>query len=170
MAHFRLPRLVGLLLSLLFSGSIALAQTPSPAPPSQEKARLIREMLDVVGTRQLAAQMLDQMFESMKTAFPKVDPALWVRLRDRMLSRSLDELYIPIYDRHYSEADLRDILAFYRSPVGQRMLKGLPALLDESMKAGREWGRAIGQELQQEIYEEDQKNKKALEETKPGNA
>jgi hypothetical protein len=45
---------------------------------------------------------------------------------------------IPIYQRHITKSDLDAIVAFYSSPVGQRLLKEQPAIVAESMQAGQE--------------------------------
>jgi hypothetical protein len=41
----------------------------------------------------------------------------------------------PIYARHFTEQELRDILAFYRTPTGVKALQRLPQVLAESMAA-----------------------------------
>jgi hypothetical protein len=41
---------------------------------------------------------------------------------------------IPIYQSHFSESDLNQIVAFYSSPVGQKVLKEMPAMSAELMR------------------------------------
>ena len=38
---------------------------------------------------------------------------------------------IPIYQSHFTESDLQQIIAFYSSPVGQKVLKEMPAMMNE---------------------------------------
>jgi len=51
-----------------------------------------------------------------------------------MIDEMIDAL-VPIYQRHFSKADLDAILAFYTSPVGQKMQNENPAIAQESMQA-----------------------------------
>ena len=41
---------------------------------------------------------------------------------------------IPIYQSHFSELDLNEIVAFYSSPVGQKVLREMPAISAEAMR------------------------------------
>jgi hypothetical protein len=65
----------------------------------------------------------------------------------------LIDLIVPIYDRHFSEADIDGMLAFYRSPLGQRVTQALPEITTESQEAGREWGQALGMKVGRTVGE-----------------
>jgi hypothetical protein len=39
---------------------------------------------------------------------------------------------VPIYQSHFSESDLDQILAFYTSPIGQKVLKAMPSITAEA--------------------------------------
>jgi hypothetical protein len=41
---------------------------------------------------------------------------------------------VPIYQSHFSESDLDQIVGFYSSPIGQKVLREMPALLAESSR------------------------------------
>jgi hypothetical protein len=44
------------------------------------------------------------------------------------------------YASHFTEPELKQILVFYQSPVGQKMLVEEPKALDESMAYAGSWG------------------------------
>ncbi len=46
----------------------------------------------------------------------------------------VEQVYYPMYDRHFSEVELKDILAFYESATGKRTIQVMPQLLQESMQ------------------------------------
>ena len=48
---------------------------------------------------------------------------------------------VPIYQHNFTEQDVRGLLAFYRTPLGQKLLKVQPVIMHESMLAGEQWGR-----------------------------
>ena len=57
---------------------------------------------------------------------------------------------IPIYQKHLTKEDIDGILAFYASPVGQKLQREQPAMTQESMQVGGEIGRRrIGTMMQQ---------------------
>lgn len=41
-----------------------------------------------------------------------------------------------IYRKHFSSGDVQALIGFYRSPTGQKFLKEMPTLMQESMRAG----------------------------------
>jgi hypothetical protein len=51
---------------------------------------------------------------------------------------SVDELLdviVPVYQQHFTHADLVTIIEFYKSPTGQKFINESPAVLSESMQA-----------------------------------
>lgn len=65
----------------------------------------------------------------------------------------LNELFVQIYHRHIGAEDIRQMLAFYRSDAGQRLLQALPALTRESIEAGMQFGRLLGPKIEQRVQE-----------------
>lgn len=49
------------------------------------------------------------------------------------LGKAMDEIAVPLYDRNFTEAELRDLIAFYRSSTGQKTISVMPKLMMESM-------------------------------------
>jgi len=57
---------------------------------------------------------------------------------------------VPIYQKHLTKSDLDAILAFYSSPIGQKLQREQPAMMQEGMQAGGEIGRRrLGAMMQQ---------------------
>ena len=94
-----------------------------------------------------------------RAANPGIPAEFWDRFLAAVQERKgeLEALFIPIYDRHFSADELRQLLAFFRSPIGQKMLTEQPAIAREAMDAGREWGQHLGLEIGQKMAAEAQK-------------
>jgi len=58
---------------------------------------------------------------------------------------------VPIYQKHLTKTDLAAITAFYESPVGQKILKEMPAIMSEAMQAGGEIGRKAFADKSQQV-------------------
>ncbi len=39
------------------------------------------------------------------------------------------------YDKHYSVSEIKELIVFYKSPIGQKVLKAMPLILSDSKKA-----------------------------------
>jgi hypothetical protein len=60
--------------------------------------------------------------------------------RDMPVDEMIDAM-VPIYQKHLTKEDLEGILAFYSSPLGQKLQREQPAMMQEGMQAGGEIGR-----------------------------
>ena len=61
-------------------------------------------------------------------------------MQESFKALSVDELIdaiVPIYQQHFTHADLVTVIEFYSSPTGQKFVKELPAMMAESMQAMR---------------------------------
>ena len=62
----------------------------------------------------------------------------------------LQEVYgkvVEIYAAHFTEQELKDILAFYSSPAGKKLLAEQPKVVDESLKFAQEWAATLSDEV-----------------------
>jgi hypothetical protein len=59
-------------------------------------------------------------------------------LKREMSWEKMKEKYIDIYASVFTEGEMRELSAFYRSPIGQKFVEKTPALLEKSMAVGRE--------------------------------
>lgn len=156
--------LSGALFLFVHSPSIQVnAQDAAPAAKRsidpQKEAR-IRELMDLTGAKDLGQQLIDAGMEQFRSSVMDSQPdnprakqfveAFAARFQKHFDSQSLNETVIPIYDKYLSTEDLKGLLDYYRSPLGQRMLKALPDVARESQAAGY----AVGQKAAQDTMEE----------------
>ena len=64
------------------------------------------------------------------------------------------DLHVKIYDRHLTHSEVRELIQFYQSPTGQRLVFLLPTFIEEGHQAGTELGRKIGEEASEEAVRE----------------
>jgi uncharacterized protein len=86
--------------------------------------------------------MRDAAEKSLRERVPNPSPKQLEAFRgiyDDITDMPLDEMIdamIPIYQRHLTKADVDEMIRFYSSPVGQKLLREQPQILQESMQAG----------------------------------
>ena len=113
----------------------------------------IMKLVDLLQLRRNMSLMMDGMKQAMKQgaeqAFrervpnptPKQLEALNGMVEDMMADMPLDEMVeamVPIYRRHLSRTDVDEIIRFYSSAVGQKLLREQPQMIQEGMQAGME--------------------------------
>jgi uncharacterized protein len=124
----------------------ASAQAPTSASRSTKEVA-IRHLLQVTGGGRLAVQAIDTMMSTFKQAFPRVPEEFWTEFRSEVREDDIIDWSVPIYDKYFSEEEVLGLVAFYATPLGKRLLEAQPLVLQESMQAGKEWGRALGQKV-----------------------
>lgn len=128
----------GLLLSVLLS---FLVSAPSSAQPPGEKTAVIREIIRVTGSEQLGSQMAAAMMGQLKQAYPQVPEEVWKEFTAALDPAEATALMIPVYSKHFTIGELRELLAFYSTPLGQKLIREMPAVMQESSEIGGAWGQ-----------------------------
>ena len=59
-----------------------------------------------------------------------------------------------IYASHFTEAELKQILAFYQSPLGQKLLTEEPKTADESISMAGNWADKLSEEVMSKMRAE----------------
>lgn len=58
---------------------------------------------------------------------------------------------VELYMQEFTEAELRDMINFYRTPTGKKTLEKLPGILQRSMQIGQEHFQSKGEQLNARI-------------------
>lgn len=114
---------------------------------AQAKDDSIRALIALTGSDTLAVQMMDLMIPQLQELIPEVPDDLWQQFRTQVRTDTFIELIIPIYRNHYAESEIQELIAFYKTPLGQKLIKESPAVMQESYDAGQQWGEDIVNEL-----------------------
>ncbi len=142
--------LLALTMGALFAAA-AFAADPG-AKPESAKVKNIRKLLELTKTRELQVQILKQLVGEMKKAVPDAPPTFWDDfVKEASKSDSLIEIMVPIYDKHLDDQDILDMIAFYQSRAGKKLIDVMPQITAESTAAGANWGQKIGEEIVQRL-------------------
>lgn len=73
-------------------------------------------------------------------------------------SQFIKDTMYPLYDKFYTEKDLIDLVNFYKTPIGQKMVNSTPQLVKESLELTEKLLLPKVEKLAEEILEEEFKN------------
>jgi hypothetical protein len=114
----------------------------------------MRYYFEVSGTRKNIETMQNQILNNLKIEMHEDSPEdaketkAVIKLQKELLKELLDKtirVMIPIYEKHFTIAEIQNLNKFYSTKTMQTMLKKMPLLIQEST--------IISQELQFEYYE-----------------
>lgn len=154
------------------------------APQSEASAQIdpakradIQRLLDLVGTKTLMTASMDSMA---KTIRPLVTNSLPPgEYREKLVdlffvkfqsladpTQFLQTSAVPIYDKHFSDEEIRGLIKFYETPLGQKAVSALPQISNELRDAGRSWGEQVGHQAMQQVLAEHPELLEALQAAK----
>ena len=140
---------------LFLSGLLMLmqVQTSRAEGISKEFRSDIMKLLKMTGAEaiglQMSAAVSNQMIDSLLKEDPEIPPKAVAAIKEEINQTYADEMpkliaeIVPIYARHYTHEEIKGLIAFYSTPLGEKSIKEMPALLNECMQAGREWGQQL---------------------------
>jgi len=121
------------------------------------------ELMELTGAGALSDQMgaaVTTQFDAvLRHGYPDMSPrgyqiveeTVQDLLRQGMAAELSDEA-VQVYARYFTEQDLRKLLAFYKTPVGRKVIKNMPAVMTESMQVGQRWAERMSPKLQKELH------------------
>jgi hypothetical protein len=155
-----LGRVIGLFVLLVFllPVSAAMAQAPSP-----EALSAANELLETMHYKEQVSAILPGVMKALKPSIvqgrAEVDREYDVLLPVMLdgFKTRLSELSAAaaiVYSRNFSSEDLRALIAFYKTPTGQRLLQKLPAVTQDLMTAGGKFGQSVAEDMRKKMIEE----------------
>lgn len=112
---------------------------------SQPKQELIKELFNVMKQDSMIertfSSIIPSMFNQMQgqakdsTGRARSQEAMKATLpvMKDIIKRMMDEDMVAIYDRNFSEKEIKDFITFYKSPSGQKFVKTQPKIQKELM-------------------------------------
>jgi hypothetical protein len=87
------------------------------------------------------------------------------RMQEKMatslnLAEYMEKVSLELYDKYFSESELKDMLAFYKTPTGKKTIEVMPKLMADSMQKSTEQFMPKMMSIINEIIAEELKIKK----------
>jgi uncharacterized protein len=137
----------------LFALSTRAEDAPASAENPEAKRADVRKLLEISGTGAMGKQAAEQMITQFRTSMPNVQAEFWDEFQKEIDPNKLTEMCIPPYEKHLSHAEVKELIKFYESPIGQKLVKVQPQIMQECMVIGQQWGQEIGQKVVAKLQE-----------------
>ncbi|HEV2112656.1 MAG TPA: DUF2059 domain-containing protein [Terriglobales bacterium] len=140
----------------------ATANAATAAAPADPMRADVKKLLAVSGAEAQMRAVVGQLFASqiagMRRLRPDIPGQFWdefqMSFNQQFNPDELIDLIIPIYEKHFTGDEIKQLTAFYDSPIGRKYVTESAAMQAESMAAGREWGRNLGEKIAVKVAEE----------------
>jgi len=133
-----------------------LAKPVTAANPSPASILLAKQILQLKDVQAMFDPLVRGVIEKVKNQFMQTN-FMWGKDLNEVAA-NLHKEYDPrsaelvdatarIYAQHFTEAELKDMLTFYQSPIGRKMVIEEPKVIDESMANAGDWGDHLSEEI-----------------------
>jgi len=148
-----LVRMLPLACALAWSCAVVPAHAQQPSPSALATAK---ELLKVKGADSTWLPLVRGVIERAKVVFLQSNPMLGKDLNE--VAAKLNADYAPrsaelmndvakAYTMHFTEQELKDALAFYKSPLGRKLLTEEPKVLEQTMQDAQTWANKLSEEV-----------------------
>ena len=153
-------------LTLVAFSPLANAQQPTPAALASAK-----ELITITGATALFSPLIAGVVEQAKLLYLQQNPALAkdlneisTRMRNDLQPRfaELTDEVARLYAANFTEQELKDVLAFYKTTAGKKLLTEQPKIVDSSMKFAQDWANTLSDQVVGKMRDELKKRGHAL--------
>jgi hypothetical protein len=139
---------------------VSVASASGAAP--EVDAKLRAEIIELIGitnmigvVEQARAPFVAAMRQSNKNLKPRALEVMEEVVNDELEAkeRQIYDAFVPIYAAHFSPEEIRGLLAFYRSPLGQKSLRETPKLAREAIQASAALLKEMQPQLERKMQE-----------------
>ena len=173
---FRILPAASLALGLAFAGQSALAQQPQAAAPALKQGTptcmaAAREILAMKNAAAMYANAVPNIVQQTKDQLMttnlnyqkdlnEVAPIIAQKLAGK--EKEIGEGMAQIYCNEFTEKELVDLVAFYKSPLGQKLLTAEPRAIQFSMSYMNGWAQNFAEIVNGEFRAEMRKRGKQI--------
>jgi uncharacterized protein len=146
---------------LAFAAVLAAAIGAGSAParaqePSAGAVAMAREIIVLKGGNVLFERIVPGVIENAKNTFVPTNPQLAKPLNE--VAELLHKEFEPkraeivteaarVFAQRFTEQELKDIVAFYRSPAGKKLAVEEPVTIDQSMRRAQTWADDLSEKV-----------------------
>jgi hypothetical protein len=118
------------------------------------KEQNIRKLLAMTDAKGIFMRSIESQVAMMKKTGSQVPAKFWDEMLKEIDAGKFIEYLIPIYDKHFSDEELKSIIAFYETPAGRKLISTLPEVMAESAVAGEKYGRIVATKVVEKMKAE----------------
>ncbi|MFN6464830.1 MAG: DUF2059 domain-containing protein [Nostoc sp. DedVER02] len=129
----------------VFAQSPTNTIAPSSNAQEIEKTNNINKLLEITGAKNISRQIITQLLISFKSEYPEVPQKFWDSFAAELKIDDMVNEFIPVYNKYFTNEEIKQIIAFYQTPVGKKTITVIPQISQESYDIGKKYGIAAAE-------------------------
>ncbi len=92
------------------------------------------KFIEAFGTKAAMKENLDEMLKTLPPDSPDT-----TKLKEGIKVDEIIDRLVPIYEKQFSAKELQTFIDFYSSPDGQKLVRGIPVIMKESVEVSAQY-------------------------------
>ena len=114
----------------------------------QSKQQDIRRLIEII-TPNTMADMMHPVFQQMGINAPRTFYVTF--FSNTIIMNDYYDIVIPLYDKHFTHNDIIEMLRFYQTPTGKKILETMGPMMSEAMPLMMGWSERVTPLLMNEL-------------------
>lgn len=140
---------------ILFIIGLSLSMLVCHAQQTEAEKDILK-LMEVSGSAASYDLVYDQMVSQFKMMKPNVPQLTWDMAKKEVFDKEIVYLkkdLIPVYAKNFTPEEVKQLIAFYTSPLGLKLVGGTTKISKESMKIAQPWGMSLAGKIQSYLAE-----------------
>ena len=121
---------------------------------AEQKRLAVKKLFAVMGSEDLIKSIMPLMVNQMRLAMPQAGADFWREFQKEVNIGEVLEIYVRIYDKHFTLEEINGLTKFFDTPLGKKMIAEMPMVTKESMDVCTKWGADLGRRIEQKLSAE----------------
>ena len=126
------------------------------AQPTAAQIQIARDVVEVSGAARAFDPLIRGILQSAINSFVPQNPDLQKPIVESVQTiapsfekrrSEITDILARVYAAKFTEAELKELLTFYRSAIGKKFIAEQPAVLEDSFRRTQEWSSKISEEI-----------------------
>lgn len=118
---------------------------------SQTKQDKIKELISLNGAFPLSKEVEKNIIADYKKKYNHVPENAWKNIEKKVNINDLLNKVINIYDSRFSEKEIEELLAFYKTEVGKKLIQNSLDMITEIQNESKNWGMSVMQTVNADL-------------------
>jgi hypothetical protein len=159
------------LCAAVIAGALVASGPVLAAPPTPAAMQAAGKIAELTGATKVFSSLIPGVVEQSKLLFLQQNPGLdkdlneiAAKMRADLAPRlsELNDHVAQVYAQRFTEQELQQLLAFYQSPIGKKMVAEQATVVNSSLHYAQDWANKLSDEVTAKMREELKKKGHAL--------
>lgn len=152
----RLARVL-LFAALTSLSAIGMAEESLTPQKKADIEHLLKETGALAVSQQMAGLASVQLAQTVRQMRPDIPEEIISVLPEEVQAvfaanlESFKEAMIPLYHKHFTGEEIKEMIRFYETDLGKKVIRVMPVLIADSMEIGQRWGQSLGPQIDARI-------------------